>query len=279
MIVRLAFAVAINVDPEILLVDEALAVGDVYFRQRCMRKVHELRSRKVTILFVSHAMGDVKAVGDRVMWLEAGRVVEIGPPEAVVSKYLSRMVEKDAAYLKLQNAAARPSGSPPVIAPEVVSTIPNIDFRYGNKAAEVIGIAVLDAAGAPVGLVEPGARILVRISVKADAPVPSPMVGFMMRNHLGIDFSGTNTAREGYDLPPMAAGDVFTVDFHLTLPELYPAHFSLSPAIANGTLRGYEMCDWIDNAVTVQVAPSDGEIYGYVRMPCKVELNASLGRP
>ena len=75
MVVRLAFAVAINVDPEILLVDEALAVGDIYFRQRCMRKVHELRARGVTILFVSHALADVKALGDRSLWLEQGRVV------------------------------------------------------------------------------------------------------------------------------------------------------------------------------------------------------------
>src|SRR2546429_3449321 len=75
MVVRLAFAVAINVDPEILLVDEALAVGDIYFRQRCMRKVHELRSRGITILFVSHAVSDVKAIGDRVLWLDRGRLV------------------------------------------------------------------------------------------------------------------------------------------------------------------------------------------------------------
>src|SRR5450755_4862778 len=73
MVVRLAFAVAINVDPEILLVDEALAVGDIYFRQRCMRKVHELRQRGITILFVSHAVSDVKAIGDRVLWLDHGR--------------------------------------------------------------------------------------------------------------------------------------------------------------------------------------------------------------
>lgn len=278
MLVRLAFAVAINVDPEILLVDEALAVGDVYFRQRCMRKVHELRSRRVTILFVSHSMGDVKAIGDRVMWLDAGRVVDVGPPESVVSKYLSRMIEKDAAYLKLKHAAAHPSGSPPVIAPEVVESIPNIDFRYGNKAAEVIGIAVLDPMGAPINLIEPGSQIMVRISVRACAPLDSPIVGFMLRNHLGIDFSGANTAREGYDLPPMSPGDIFTVDFHLTLPELYPGHFSLSPAIANGALRGYEMCDWIDNAITVQMGHSEGEIYGYVRFPCRVELNARLRR-
>lgn len=278
MIVRLAFAVAINVDPEILLVDEALAVGDVYFRQRCMRKVHELRAQKVTILFVSHAMSDVKAVGDRVLWLDGGCVVEIGEPESVVSKYLAHMVEKDAAYLKLKTAEARPSGSPPVIAPEIVEGIPNIDYRYGNKGAEIIGIAVLDSAGEPVNLLEPGSQITVRISVRANAPLDSPMVGFMMRNHLGIDFSGTNTTREGRQLPPMSPGDIFTVDFHLTLPELYPSHFSFSPAIANGTLQGYEMCDWIDNAVTVQMGHSDGEIYGYVRFPCRVECNSSIKR-
>ncbi len=277
MIVRLAFAVAINVAPEIVLVDEALAVGDIYFRQRCMRKVHELRARRVTILFVSHAMGDVKAIGDRAMWLEAGRVVEIGQPEMVVSKYLARMIEKDAAYLQLKSAAVRPAGSAPVIAPEIVEHVPNIDFRYGNKMAEVIGIAVLDPAGRPVHLVDPGDSIIVRISVRANHPLPSPMVGFMMRNHLGIDFSGTNTTREGYDLPPMSPGDIYTVDFHVTLPELYPSYFSLAPAVANGALRGYEMCDWIDNAITLQVAPGEGQIYGYMRLPCRVELNSTLG--
>ena len=78
MAVRLAFAVAIHMRPDILLVDEALSVGDVYFRQRCMRKVHELRSRGVTIVFVSHSVGDVQNIGDRVLWLDAGRVREIG---------------------------------------------------------------------------------------------------------------------------------------------------------------------------------------------------------
>ena len=106
MVVRLAFAVAINVDPEILLVDEALAVGDIYFRQRCMRKVHELRSNGVTILFVSHSTGDVKAIADRVMWLEHGHVMrDIGDPEMVISKYLAAMVEKDSTYLTLKQPA------------------------------------------------------------------------------------------------------------------------------------------------------------------------------
>ena len=90
--------------------------------------------------------------------------------------------------------------------------------------------------------------------------------------NLGVDFAGSNTAREDFDLPPMSPGDIYTVDFHLSLPELYPSHFSFSPAIANGSLRGYEMCDWIDNALTVQMGHSEGEIYGYIRFPCRVEL-------
>jgi lipopolysaccharide transport system ATP-binding protein len=275
MVVRLAFAVAIHVDPEILLVDEALSVGDIYFRQRCMRKVHELRSQGITILFVSHAVSDVKAIGDRTLWLEDGRIKELGDTELVVSKYLAAMVQKDSAYLTQRRQPA-PRRTIRLVAPEVVEGIPNIDHRYGDGRAEILGIAVLDRRGQPLHLLEPRSRVIVRISIRAKEDIAQPNVGFMLRNHLGIDFSGTNTSREGYELPPMTAGDIYTVDFHVDLPELYPAFFSFSPAIADGTLHSYEMCDWIDNAVTLQMAHSEGQIYGYVRLPCKVELNSRL---
>jgi homopolymeric O-antigen transport system ATP-binding protein len=277
MIVRLAFAVAINVDPEILLVDEALAVGDIYFRQRCMRKVHELRSRGITILFVSHAVADVKAIGDRVLWLDHGRLVDIGEPDRVVSKYLAAMTQKDSTYLMHKaGAEEKRQSTQTVLAPEIVESIPNIDHRYGDGRAEVLGIAVLDERGQRIHLLEPSSRIVVRISVRAKADVCMPMIGFMLRNQMGIDFSGTNTAREGYELPPMQAGDVYTVDFHVELPELYPASFSFSPAIADGTLQAYAMCDWIDNAIALQMARGEQNIYGYIHLPCRVEVNARI---
>jgi len=275
MVVRLAFAVAISVDPEILLVDEALAVGDIYFRQRCMRKVHELRARGVTIMFVSHSTGDVKAIADRVMWLEHGHMMDIGDPEPVISKYLAAMVEKDSAYLTLKKPAEREARGA-IHAPEIAERIPNIDHRYGDGRAEVLGIAILDAYGKALSLLEPLTRAVVRISVRAKEEIPLPIVGFMMRNHLGMDFSGTNTSREGYELAAMAAGDICTVDFHVELPELYPQFFSFSPAIADGTLLGYKMCDWIDNAIALQMGHGEGQIYGYMHMPCKVEVNARL---
>ena len=278
MVVRLAFAVAIHVDPDILLVDEALAVGDIYFRQRCMRKVHELRARGITILFVSHAIGDVKAIGERTLWLEEGRIKALGETEKVVAQYLAAMVEKDSVYLTLSRRPQPEPRAERVVAPEVVERIPNIDHRHGDGRAEVIGIAVMDAYGRPVHLLEPQARIIVRISVRAKEEVPLPIVGFMLRNHLGMDFSGTNTARLGYDVPAMQAGDVYTVDFHVDLPELYAGSFSFSPAIADGTLHSYRTCDWIDNAIILQMGHGEGEIYGFMHLPCRVELNSRLGR-
>lgn len=277
MVVRLAFAVAINVDPEILLVDEALAVGDIYFRQRCMRKVHELRQRGITILFVSHAVSDVKAIGDRVLWLDHGRMIDVGEPDRVVSKYLAAMTEKDSTYLLLKSATDPPPRRGGIVtAPEIVETIPNIDHRFGDGRAAIMGIAVLDEQGRTLPILEPGSRILVRISVRATADVALPIVGFMLRNQLGMDFSGTNTAREGYELAPLQTGDVTTVDFYLDLPELYPAAFSFSPAIADGTLMGYQMCDWIDNAITLQMGRSEAQVYGYLHLPCRVEVNARI---
>lgn len=275
MSVRLAFSVAIHVDPEILLVDEALAVGDIYFRQRCMRKVHELRAKGVTILFVSHAIGDVKAIGDRTMWLDAGRVRELGETENVVSKYLAYMVEKDSQFLELapHDAAPAPAASH---APEFETSIPNIDHRYGDERAQIAGVAVMDTNGHRLHLLEPGAKIVVRISARAHQAILNPNIGFMMRNHLGVDFAGTNTLREGHQLGELWPGDTVTVDFHITLPELYPASFSFSPAIADGNLTHYKMCDWIDNALTLQMGHGEGQIYGYMHMPCRVEVNSRL---
>jgi ABC-type polysaccharide/polyol phosphate transport system ATPase subunit len=276
MVVRLAFAVAINVDPEILLVDEALAVGDIYFRHRCMRKVHELRARGITILFVSHAVSDVKSLGDRTLWLERGRMMDIGDTERVVGKYLASTIAKDTQYLQLKKKPEAAPQRPTTRPAEVIDTIPNIDHRFGDGRAEIMGIALLNEEGDRIHLAQPRSKLIVRISVRAREELAMPIVGFMMRNHLGVDFSGTNTAREEYELPAMAPGNILTVDFHLDIPELYPGSFSFSPALADGTLVAYQMCDWIDNAITCQMANSDGQVYGFLRMPCRVELNAKL---
>jgi ABC-type polysaccharide/polyol phosphate transport system ATPase subunit len=263
MVIRLAFAVAINVDPEILLVDEALAVGDIYFRQRCLRKVHELRARGVTILFVSHATADVKALGDRALWLDHGQIQAIGNTERVVSQYLAAMAEKDASY-QASEILHHPQDS--IGAPaEIVDYIPHVDHRYGDGHAEILGIMVCDGAGRRLDLLTPDSGIVVRISFVA------------RRDQRGVDLAGSNTESEGRPLPPVGAGETCTVDFHIEIPTLYSTSLSFTPAIANGTLDRFGICDWIDNAVVLEMTPPDGPMYGHFRFRCRVEVNARLG--
>ena len=99
----------------------------------------------------------------------------------------------------------------------------------------------------------------------------------MFRNHLGVDFAGTNTAREGSDLPPLLIGEICTVDFYVDLPGLYASLFSFSPAIADGTLEHYVNCDWIDNAIVLPMDKSDAPIYGQLHFPCRVQVNTKIG--
>jgi lipopolysaccharide transport system ATP-binding protein len=272
MVVRLAFAVAINVDPEILLVDEALAVGDTYFRHRCMRKVHELRARGVTIVFVSHAIADVQAIGDHVLWLNHGNVVKMGETSVVLPLYLAAMTE--CASVTVPNAGtAIPGVSDGKADIPVAESVPNVDHRHGDGRAEVLGIAILNEYAEPVHLMMPLSRIVVRISFRANEDLLRPAAGFMLRNHLGLDFADTDTEREGHRLPPMRKGEVSTVDFHLDIPEFYPGAFSFSPCVSDASTRESSVCDWVDNAITVQMARGEGPVYGYIQLPCRVELS------
>ncbi|MDQ1474345.1 MAG: lipopolysaccharide transport system ATP-binding protein [Bryobacterales bacterium] len=263
MVVRLAFAVAIHVDPEILLVDEALAVGDTYFRHRCMRRVHELRARGITIIFVSHSTADVKAIGERALWLDHGTARALGDIDAVLPAYLAAMTTDKPVNEPVRTEPQRQA---------VVRTIPNIDHRHGDRRAEVIGIAVMNEYGEPLHLMTPHSRILVRISVRACADLKRTDVGFMMRNHLGLDFSGISATAEGHSLPSIPKGKTLTLDFQIDIPELYPGAFSFSPWIEDAG----DVCDWIDNAVTVQMARGEASVYGYVHWPSRIELNSAL---
>lgn len=276
MLVRLAFAVAVHLEPDLLLVDEALAVGDIYFRQRCMRKVHELKRRGTTILYVTHSAQDVRAIGDRCLWLDGGELRECGDPEAVVSHYIAEMTTRDGKYVD-----ANPR---PVVAqdnflldhpPETISTIPNIDHRFGDRRAEIVGVALTDNSGKPVTLLQPHAEVVLRVTATTSHSIDRPIFGYVLRNHLGLDLAVSNTLREGLPLAPLRPGQTITVDFHLTIPELYPAAFSFTAALADGDLQSFVMCDWLENVVAVEM---DGNqpVYGYLHLPCRIGINQRL---
>jgi ABC-type polysaccharide/polyol phosphate transport system ATPase subunit len=264
MTVRLAFSVAIHADPEILVVDEALAVGDAWFRRKCMRRINELRDRGVTIVFVSHSTADVRAIGDRALWLERGRMRAIGDATEVMDRYLAAADPKPAPESAPATSAAPRAHFAPA------TTIPNIDGRSGDGGAEILGIALMDEFGDPLHLLIPGGRILVRVSARARRDLLRPDLGVRLRNHLGLDFAATSAGREGHWLEPMRAGEAVSVDFHFEVPELYPGTFSFSPWMVEGDA----VCDCIENAITIPMARGDGPVYGYLRTPCHIEVHS-----
>lgn len=277
MFVRLAFAVAIHMDPDILIVDEALSVGDYFFQQRCIRKIHELKGRGVTILFVSHDLEAVRSLADRTIWMEHGEVRALGVTNEVVSAYLATMVTKG----RDESMRDRPIGQPLVSAsrlelsadalcqmPEFIETMPNIDQRFGNRKAMVRGIGIFSDHGAQVASAAQGNRICVRISAEFLDHVERPNVGFILRNRLGEDVTGTNTLFEGETLPPAEVGNRLSVDFVMDVPFLQAGFYYFSPAVADGKLDQYEVCDWVDNAYAIEVIERS-TTYGNMRIPVK----------
>jgi len=235
MYVRLAFATAIHVDPEILIVDEALAVGDAVFANRCVRKFEELRRRQVTILFVSHDLGLVKQLSHRAIFLQKGEVQAVGEPRHVVDRYVATVLARQAA-----------DGAP--------AAMPNshtaATLRHGDGSVEITAAALLDATGAPAQIVAAGAQVTVRIEAVMCQDRNDPMVGILIRNRIGMEVYGTNTQIEHVSLGHLAAGDRLSVDFTFAC-WLTPQQYTLSAAVqhADGS-----SCDWLEDALSFDVA-------------------------
>jgi lipopolysaccharide transport system ATP-binding protein len=268
MVLRLAFSVAVHLDPEILVVDEVLAVGDIYFRQRCMRKIHELRARGVTIILVSHEISDVKALGHRTLWLRDGRVAALGETDDVAQQYIAALVAKDSAYLERDQAPKEQRRKASFVPRDVVENLDPGAKRHGDGRASVLGIAILDERGQPAQSVATGSHIVVRITGRARADVSMPIFGIQLRTSEGVDLAGTNTTREGLQLQPFSSGDTATVDFHFQLPELAAGRYTFTPAVADGTLAGFHLCDMVEDAVKLTIEGSGKKVYGYLYIPC-----------
>src|SRR2546428_4695699 len=158
MFVRLAFAVAIHMDPDILIVDEALSVGDIFFQQRCIRRIQQLKRQGVTILFVSHDLEAVRSLADRTIWMEHGEVRLEGATDEVVSKYLAAMVTRGRKEIMEEEELGKPIASSPDLElteealariPKFLEHVPKVDHRYGNGKARGRGIGIYGKRGEP----------------------------------------------------------------------------------------------------------------------------------
>ena len=210
MYMRLGFAVAIHVDPDVLLVDEVLAVGDAGFTHKCLDKFSDFRRRGKTVLLVTHSLGLVERFCDEALWFEQGRVRATGDPRRVVGAYITAVEKGEEVQLAADDARARdavgqPEAAVPVEAPDDPVTIgegtPQDMFlasagRWGSKEAEITGVAFLGQDGTAGHVFHSGERLMVRLDVRAAEPVTDFVFGFGLFNADGVCCYGTNTELE-----------------------------------------------------------------------------------
>jgi lipopolysaccharide transport system ATP-binding protein len=272
MFMRLAFAVAVNVDPDILLVDEALSVGDLIFQHRCMHRMNHLRDSGKTIVLVTHDLDAVTKFCDCALLLDRGRLLEQGKPDEVVQKYRALIFERERSYGSFESPAEIPQGANQFLSLNdmpIARSIPNIDHRFGNGQAALLGVELRDANGDGISEALGGQKVIIRVSAQFRQDVEQPILGYTLRDRLGIEMSGCNTSYAGQHLPRARKDQIITSDFHVTLPYLAPGSYSISPAVAKGSIQRHDMCDWIDNALVFMLR-SQSQIYGMMRMEVDV---------
>lgn len=209
MFVRLAFAVAINIDPEILIVDEALSVGDVFFQAKCYHKFEEFKKQGRTILFVSHDLSSISKYCDRVVLLNKGKLMDQGSPKDMVNLYKQLLVKqnpvKQAAGLQEQVASDREWQQGFLVNPN--------KLEYGEKQAEIVDFVVLDSYGIPSNSIEKGTSFTIKSKVRFHEDVQDPIITFTFKTIQGTDVTGTNTMFEGQVCQYPKAGHECVVTF------------------------------------------------------------------
>lgn len=223
MFVRLAFAVAINIDPEILIVDEALSVGDVFFQAKCYKKFEDFKKMGKTILFVSHDLGSISKYCDRVVLLNRGKKLAEGTPKEMVSMYKRIMVNQDKAEeiaahqmdmssleeddeKEIKEAACEGQWK------KHYNLNPDMD-EYGNGAAEIEDFAIIDENGNYTNAIVKGTRFRLKSKVKFKQDIHDPIFTYTFKNIQGVAITGTNTMYEKKDVPLAKEGETYVATF------------------------------------------------------------------
>ena len=228
MFVRLAFAVAINIDPEILIVDEALSVGDVFFQSKCYKKFEDFKKMGKTILFVSHDLSSIAHYCDRVILLDQGRMLSEGTPKEMIDLY-KRVLASRAGSSAIGAGAAGDAFMPDDIDPNGAAGVngadganglwkssfaqnPGVD-EYGNGAAHIIDYCIEDQHGTLTPSIEKGTSFTIRSKVLFDREVTEPIFTYTFKNIRGESITGTNTLFQGVDTGIAEAGSIYVASF------------------------------------------------------------------
>jgi ABC-type polysaccharide/polyol phosphate transport system ATPase subunit len=251
MFARLAFAIAINVDPDILIVDEALAVGDVFFVQKCMAKLDSFKKAGKTILFVSHDTAIIKNICNKALFIKNGELVANGNAVEVSDTYLAYLfkrevnqpkeeVEKDTFCTKANEE----------------NYIPNLQKRLGNQKCQILGIGLYDKEMNSIQSVCNNSIIILRMTFKniSETNIDNLSIGYILKNFKGIEISSNNTITENFLIKNINMNATETINITMKIPFLHPGTYTFTVSIASKLPSNeFEIIDWIDNAISLEI--------------------------
>lgn len=286
MVVRLAFAVIAHVDADILVIDEALAVGDAYFVQKCMRFLRNFRERG-TLLFVSHDTSSVLGLCDRAIWLDRGTVRSVGTAKKVVTQYLEGLYVEEAEPVEESEPSKTLERAPTIVEykDQRADFINNSNLRndieilefdenagnYSEGPADILDVAFLEH-NKKLTWVVGGESVTLRIQCGTDIDLDKPIIGFLIKNRLGQSVFGDNTYIAYHDeRVHVPAGKRCAASFEFTMPVLPAGEYTMDVSIANGEQRGHRMLNWKYDVLAFSVQTSS-VVHGLIAVPMKTIL-------
>jgi ABC-type polysaccharide/polyol phosphate transport system ATPase subunit len=271
MYMRLAFAIAVSVDPDILITDEVLAVGDDAFQRKCLDRIYRFKRQGKTILFVSHALNVVQNLCDRVLWFDHGALRDDGDPVEVVDAYLKeaneihrQRMKEERRRQRQQEAAADEDDSDSEEAAEDEEDEEDDTRRWGSREVEITHVEMLDANGAARDIFTTGETLIIRMHYHAYKPIDLPVFGIGIHHQSGLHINGPNTRFSDYPIAYIEGGGV--VEYRIDNLPLLEGTYEYSAAVYDYTMT--HPYDHHERKYTFKVeAASARERYGVIYMP------------
>lgn len=284
MYIRLAFAVIAHVDADILIIDEALAVGDAFFVQKCMRFLRKFMEHG-TVLFVSHDIGAVINLSNRAVWLQKGMTKLMGPPKEISEAYLAALYEEqqgqsavrldnDSDLMESNEADYKDMRLDYLNTTNLRNDIELFEFQtdaasFGDRWATIVSVAMVDKNGTPLSWVVGGENISLVIEGRAHTELFRPIIGFLIKDRLGQTLFGDNTYITYQSKPvSVASGQIFQAQFSFRMPLLPVGDYSIAVAVAEGTQKNHLQHHWVHDAVVFK-SHASVICHGLVGIPMK----------
>lgn len=274
MFARLAFAVAINIEPEILIVDEALSVGDVFFQNKCYKKFEELRKKGVTVIFVTHDIGTVKQLCSRVLWLENGVQKMVGDSITVCNEYSNSILNKRGKERDKNNTLHEEveSGQMEKLGDEKYPEIAYTNESILNENVKIISSYLVDQNGERISACKAGEEYTLSIVFSSKRTIEQCVAGFVLETVKGLWIINANTLSSGIRKPFMVKKDSLNkVEFHFIMPQLVNGDYVVGVAISEGNLLEFKVLTWLYNVLYIQIT-NVGSNDGIMRLDTENKL-------